>query len=491
MMLNIKLLSLHISSYLISCASMSQETPIEIILSVRINRLKAWTAEEKRSVESILSRLLEIAPGLLVNASCGKKIMLARTTSTDLHTIVTSANDRKGFAAFAIPGSVVFADSFFRTARQFHALVHELVHEADMLNRYSFSKDWVYSVNGIICDAKIKFANEPKAVSNRITAALSENDIMPSAYSCESLEEALAEVVSGTIDRTFTPNAKDRKLVDKFLLVRAKDSQSDSLFIEANAATFRKDFKEAERCLLRLIDSEADLVYSHLYLARCYFQQGLYPKAVEQFDHAIDLSRRRGIPANEPQIFWALQYSVQCTRMLNKRHELVEKLSSILNSIPYQSAVLYERACCHYEDHDYSEASDLYLSCTGQDYALVLKNAASNIKLTEELLDKSVEKFPSFPQTLLRRGHFFEWLGDRAKSDDTRNEFYKRALKDYDSASKLDTVAFPEVPLDRFNLCIKLNDMSDARKVFESASASAPDFNRNAFDERGIIAERR
>jgi tetratricopeptide (TPR) repeat protein len=136
---------------------------------------------------------------------------------------------------------------------------------------------------------------------------------------------------------------------------------------------------------------------------------------------------------------------------------------------------LYERFYCYYEDHDYSAASDLYLSCTGQDYALVLKNAVSNIKLTEELLDKSVEEFPNFPQTLLRRGHFFEWLGDRAKSDDTRNEFYKKALLDYDSASKLDTVAFPEVRLDRFNLYMKLNDLSDARRVFESASALTPD----------------
>jgi len=439
-------------------------------------KLKTWTAEEKKDLNRIVGRLLEIAPTLLINAASGDKLIFGRTTSGIQFTAASEGNIREAAAAFAYPGAIVISDSFFLTPHQFHGLTHELVHEADLSGRFCYSKEWVEYINKDISRARIRFANSPMHSIGSIQRELTSKEIVPSPYACENVTEAFAEMTSSYIDGSFQPSAKFKTIAQPFLTVRPEDLKCDREYKRGASLKRRRESSGAVTILEQQIKETPQLPMVHGTLSSCYADLGRLDECRDQAHEALRLFAANGMPYTDPQMMFAARNEIYALGCRRERVRTLLLLDELLAHVPFDLESLYQKSWIEGIQKNPGDAiRDLYLNCYADDYATILRDADADPDLVSSLLDDGVKKFPALPLTLLRRAHFNEWRGDYCSDTDKQTAFYRKALDDYQSACKLDTSAFPECVFDCFNLEMKLGKRDDAEKLLEQETVKRPD----------------
>jgi len=443
--------------------------------------LKKWRAEEKEDISRIVARLLEIAPGLLINAASGEKLLFCRNTTGMRFTSATSGNEDHNAAAVAFPGAIVISDRFFTTHHQFHGLVHEMVHESDCAGRFCYSKEWVDLINPTISDARIRFANSPIYEVESIKNELNKKGIVPTAYACESVVEALAELISSEIDGTFVCGEKFKQVTSKFLVPDSSKLKVDLQYKVANGYFEKKQYAKADEVFSALVKADPDLPSTHGHYGSCLTYLNKYKESLSELKTAMRLFEARGVPYTDNIVAYTNQHLVNCFHHLNDNKDCIDTISKILSKQPLSALALYERFYSYRKEKDFvGAAPDLYFCCFGKDYELILRDADANLPLIQQYLDGVVAKFPNFSPALLRRGHFYEWLGDRETDAARRTEFLQKALSDYQPVLKGDSSNSSEAALDCCNVYIKLGKRTEAEQLSAKWTAKQPDSYRTA-----------
>jgi len=440
--------------------------------------LKPWSEREKKDVQIIVDRILHVAPGLLIRAASGGKLALCRTASISAsHTSPASVNSAHSPAGVTCACAIVLSDRFFESRLQFHGLVHELVHECDLTGRICYSKEWVRYINPTISKSRLEMALSPTYKSRSLAEQLRRKNLCPSAYSCENLQEALAEMTAAYVDDSgFQAEPTFFKQFGRRLLLPSDADQFyDMQFKRASIEFCNNNYAESVNAMLPVVAAEPDLAVAHARLAASYAKvdENL---ALDEAKKAIECYTASGAPWTEPEVKFARGWLTSCCYNKGDFSEALQFLNQSIAKVPFDDHALYERFYVERQQKNYGDAMrDLYWSRFGSDYAELLQDADADVDFVSKALDSDVEKFPQLSLVVLRRAHFLEWLGDRQADDTKRKSFYRRALSDYQRAAHLDCSSITEVPLDCCNINLKLNDESEAEKYESAALKEQPE----------------
>jgi tetratricopeptide (TPR) repeat protein len=437
--------------------------------------LKPWTDEEKKDVSAIVDRILHVAPGLLVRAASGGKLALCRTSViTTSHATGSIAGHNP--AAVTCPCAIVLADRYFEVRSQFHGLVHELVHEVDSTGRVGFSKEWIDYINPTISKTRLELAFSPTYKMKDVVDRLRKNSLCPTPYSCENLQEALAEMTAAYVDDAdFQADPSFFERFGRHLLLPDEGQQRIDMQFKLGSIAYRNGhYSESVDDFLPVLAAEPGLAVAHARLAACYEQMTDKNRALDEAKKGIALYTAAGAPWTEPEVHFAVGCLIACCYHSGAHDQAMKTLNQELAKVPFALDALYQRFYLEKKQSSYGDAvRDFYWSRFGTAYAGLLQDADADTDFTRQSLENEVEKFPAITLVVLRRAHFFEWLGDRQQDDNGRKNFYQLALADYQKALGLDCMA--EVGLDCCNINLKLHNVREAEKYEAKALQEQPE----------------
>jgi tetratricopeptide (TPR) repeat protein len=439
--------------------------------------LKPWSENEKKDVTAILDRLLLIAPGLLISAASGNKLALCRARSLESKNPPFGSHYLGGAAATTCPCAIVLADGFFKSPLQFHGLVHELVHESELGGKISNSEEWVKFMNPIIAKARLKMQMTGGSIRRTLQAGLVTTYNCPSSYSCLNLTEALAEFTAAYVagsDFNFDP-AFINQFANRLLLPKEHNFPLELQFKTGLVAYKNKQYTKACQLLISLIGSEPKFAVTHAYLASCYVRIDDCKQSITRATEAVDCFDSAGVPWGEQDMLFALRLLTTGYGRLHEEDKAKALLDKMLAKIPFDRLALYQRFYIEARRKNCVDAvSDLYWCCFGQRYGDRLRDVDADMDYAQQCLESEVSKFPKLVPIILRRAHFFEWLGDREIDKPKKMSLYKRAASDYQKATELDYSNDPEVLFDCCNINLKLRDDLEAEKYEIRAIAEKP-----------------
>ncbi|HEY9716205.1 MAG TPA: hypothetical protein V6C69_01945, partial [Trichormus sp.] len=439
--------------------------------------LKPWTEEEKKDVSAIVDRILHVAPGLLVRAASGGKLALCRTSVIKTsHANSPSSITGHNPAAVTCPYAIVLADRYFEVRSQFHGLVHELVHEVDSTGRVGSSKEWIDYINPTISKTRLELAFSPSYKMKDVVDRLRKNNLCPTPYCCENLQEALAEMTAAYVDDPdFQADPSFFKLFGRHLLLPDETEQRIDRQFKLGSIAYRNGhYAESIDEFLQVLAAEPGLAVAHARLAASYGTMTDKNRALEEAQKAIALYTAAGAPWTEPEVHFAVGCLIASCYHTGAHDQAMKTLNQELAKAPFALDALYQRFYLEKKENSYGDAvRDFYWSRYGTDYAYLLQDADADPDFTRKSLENEVEKFPALTLVVLRRAHFFEWLGDRQQDDNARKSFYQLALADYQKALALDCM--PEVGLDCCNINLKLHNEREAEKYATKAQQEQPE----------------
>jgi len=273
--------------------------------------VKPWTTSEKAIFTRHIRTLLHRAPGLLLSAAGGNKIVVLRISA--IRSITEDIGVR--IRLESLQGLLLVPDGFFLSNHPLRALIHELLHLADSANHLSYSKDWADFANPIIT----RIRRKEKGLSRKRSAALEqfnyEHGIWPDFEGCENLREAFASYFTEYVDGTGFPCelVQIKRFSPRFLTPTPEELLFTEHFVNGlvdcdarNFSLARSEFEHAEN-----IDASVARIY--LELARTVRPND--ELTLECFDKACRLFAASGVPRSEVYFRWV----VACRKWLEQR----------------------------------------------------------------------------------------------------------------------------------------------------------------------------
>ena len=424
---------------------------------------QAWKENEKTPVRHILGKILKKLPGLVIHAAAGRKIALLRATPDD-----------KDESASALPEGIRIADGFFEAGPLFRmeALVHELVHSADLGGQIELSKSWVMFAHPII--SNIRTANKLSAEKLSDDEVIKNNWV--SLYGTTNLGEALAEYFPAVelgvsnfngdpafadfADRLKAPTEKDLKFLDHY--------KNGRVFYYANL--YDSAISEFEKA--RNLDPNAAMV--PIYLSSCHGQKQQFPRSLFESDRALTLVIQAGVPDCEPDVCYLLSVRASALEESGKYQEAVKILDKLLITDPETTIRHFDyftRALCHQKlGHFYESASDYYSYCKAQNQLPDFRDIdIAHYKLVLKRIDEQVRTQPAASESFEARAKYNEYLGDRQSDPKSKARFYLSALADYQKCEICRDAEQTHLLICRAKVFVKLKDIASAKLAYSKA----------------------
>lgn len=261
--------------------------------------LKSWTQSEKEAVTRLVAQVLNRAPGLLLAASGSSTIKLFRIRS--------SRDEGHGVTRLiARSGVILVPDAYFHTAKQFHFLLHELLHLADSGNHLSYSKDWVQFANPIIQQLRRQSKNKSITDQAKLWISANRNNLWPDTFfGCQNLTEAFAfyftEYVEGSEFRC------DPIQIQRFrshILSPTDQELSFTKHFVAGQNAYERDYLLARSEFSAANELDPSVARVYLGLAGTYFHTGDIERELALQKQALDAFEAAGVPETEDYFAW-------------------------------------------------------------------------------------------------------------------------------------------------------------------------------------------
>jgi len=432
---------------------------------------KPWTSDEKAEVRRITDRLLLVVPSLVISAANNRKIFIFRSKSLSIdHDPGSNPEKASDVCALAYPNGIVLSDRFFRANHRIRMFAHELVHVSDATASFAYSKAWTSLMGTKIRDAGIALRNLPREEAGARLRQLRRQGLIPTVHACKNLSEALAEVVSSTIDGTFEPNGELLNLVREFLASNLSRRDSDERLAAACWAMDVQCYDKASTILSDLT-KHCNSPLVRYYMALCNLALHNYSESLRCCSEALSQIKEQRIPYCEDVSVNICFLQEYC---LSIRGEYVESLSvsdRLLSEVLFDDLFLHERCFTERALSDIANSCvHLYLCCFATTYLAQLRDAPSNQTLMTDLLNKTVSQFPHYRVGFLQRGYFEQWQGMHELQPEMRHQYYLRALADYQKALALEEKANCGAALYCCDLCLKLGQSRDAEAYCAKAA---------------------
>jgi tetratricopeptide (TPR) repeat protein len=426
-------------------------------------KTQAWTENEKQVVRHILSKILSRLPGLVIHAAAGRKIALARSTP-----------DEKRASASTLPEGILIANGFFdaRPLFRMEALVHELVHSADLGGQIAFSKSWVMFANPIISKIRTMSRLSPKKLSDEDVVKIN----WVSLYGTTNLGEGLAEyfpaaelgvsnfkfdpAFSKFADRLKQPTVKDLRFLDHF--------KNGRIFYSLNR--YQDAITELEKA--RDLDPNAGMV--PIYLGACYRHINQLERSIKEFRQALAMCREAGVPDCEPDMGHLqsnLAYALEDSKRYQEAIQLLDKLIINDGDSTNKNCDYLTRAMCHQKlGHFYESASDYYSYYKAQNQLPDFRDVdVAHYKLVLTRIDAQVRSQPTAAKSFEARAKYHEYLGDQHSEPKLKQQFYLSAMGDLERCNNCQDAEKTHVLICRAKLFVKLNDMASAKLAYSKA----------------------
>jgi tetratricopeptide (TPR) repeat protein len=257
----------------------------------------AWSAQERELVLGRLRALLgEQSRGLLQRAAADGALSLYRAKLTGF------AQAKGGYRRLTFDGTAFPRPGYDWLTR---IIAHELVHSADPYNKLSVDPAWNVLIEPRIAAVRALLAKEGLTIVMAASLPLSDRRTrldkkiqqatgLPSAYSGYSTEEAIAEVVSFTLDKDqrYEPPSQMAAFLRKRLLCPASNANdpSDSAYREGLRQAAAGSHAAAVVAFSEAVRLDPQFMFAYMERANSRQKLNANVEAVQDFSKAIMLS---------------------------------------------------------------------------------------------------------------------------------------------------------------------------------------------------------
>ncbi len=299
--------------------------------------LKPWTIGEKAMIESTLDSVANTAPVLILRASRGHKIYLAR--SEFLHKDPATVPPLSGgdfFEACAADDAITIADIFFTDVHRDSSMAHELGHLVDLRGHYSLTPEFItHAAPRIEAFRQIIKVNKAEDLSVPIDEHCTKYFGLPCSYAATNLREAFAEMVSQAAYNPSTRKGPIYELLQRWVFTPPTPANAyEDLMLKAIRLGDSHRPAEAKQLLDHVIKADPSWMLAYDTRARALIDMDQPLPALTDCDKAIALAKQRKIGDYNYDVSQLYFHRYQILRKLHRHKEALATIKTAIASSP-------------------------------------------------------------------------------------------------------------------------------------------------------------
>jgi len=436
-----------------------------------------WKDAEKEQVLSALRHIMAKSGDVIANNAEINKIALLRVSA--LETGDCSKNTTGLILAHAGPGYILLTDYFFLTNAPDIALLHEIVHCADIGSDISNSEQWIKFAEPTLSKLRLRKQFLSAEAISFYDKAVRARNIWSGFYNVDNLSEALADFMSTVLlSKNFNHQLAAQSSSYQRLIAPNSEQKLYNSLVRLGISRFDSgQYEDALRLFAdaRKIDSTScDLLF---YMSLSQYMTGKSKIVVlETMKESKSKYDMLGIGSEDPCKYRLL---VQYSALLHQERRFSEEkklLDEILRCRRLDHWALQQRSKCFYEMEQYGRSlEDLYCA-KGHSYFFA-----------EPLIDVQSDK--AFVSSALREiartsedslecgcliGQYYEQMALNDVDLGSASKDFEAALAVYRNFIESSSKKLP-IAVKCADISLRLSDLDGAEKYFQKSIQSESD----------------